>query len=171
MAKAFLKGELDKEFSNLEHINIKPSKNKKSIIEPKSTSCHGVKKATKRSQSKHLNAKSTRSFIGQKNFIHKDPENSDKTNDNVRKLLALSESSQMSSCSKSNIINHTDKSKRHYEPKSRNFLKNLKRSKPKKESSLFTEEDFDRFSKEYFLNSEPINKSSLDKMKQKEMED
>ena len=71
MAKAFLKGELDKEFSNLEHINIKPSKNKKSIIEPKSTSCHGVKKATKRSQSKHLNAKSTRSFIGQKNFIRK----------------------------------------------------------------------------------------------------
>ena len=101
----------------------------------------------------------------------KDLENSDKTNDNVQKLLALSESAQMSSCSKSNIINHTDKSKRHYEPKSRNFLKNLKRSKPKKESSLFTEEDFDRFSKEYFLNSEPINKSSLDKMKQKEIED
>ena len=101
----------------------------------------------------------------------KDLENSDKTNDNVQKLLALSESAQMSSCSKSNIINHTDKSKRHYEPKSRNFLKNLKRSKPKKESSLFTEEDFDRFSKEYFLNSEPINKSSLDKMRQKEMED
>ena len=101
----------------------------------------------------------------------KDLENSDKTNDNVQKLLALSESAQMSSSSKSNIINHTDKSKRHYEPKSRNFLKNLKRSKPKKQSSLFTEEDFDRFSKEYFLNSEPINKSSLDKMKQKEMED
>ena len=101
----------------------------------------------------------------------KDLENSDKTNDNVQKLLALSESAQISSCSKSNIINHTNKSKRHYEPKSRNFLKNLKRSKPKKESSLFTEEDFDRFSKEYFLNSEPINKSSVDKMKQKEIED
>ena len=104
-------------------------------------------------------------------ILEKDLENSDKTNDNVQKLLALSESAQISSCSKSNIINHTNKSKRHYEPKSRNFLKNLKRSKPKKESSLFTEEDFDRFSKEYFLNSEPINKSSLDKMKQKEIED
>ena len=70
MAKAFLKGELEKEFRNLEHLNIKPSK-KNSIIEPKSTSCHGVKKATKRSQSKHLNAKSTTPFIGQKNFIRK----------------------------------------------------------------------------------------------------
>ena len=118
----------------------------------------------------------SKSNVGNYRNLHffiseKDLENSDKTNDNVQKLLALSESAQMSSCSKSNIINHTDKSKRHYEPKSRNFLKNLKRSKPKKESSLFTEEDFDRFSKEYFLNSEPINKSSLDKMKQKEMED
>jgi len=32
------------------------------------------------------------------------------------------------------------------------------------------EEDFDRFSKEYFLHSEPINKSTLLKVKQKEME-
>ena len=71
MAKAFLKGELEKEFRNLEHLNIKPSKNKKSIIEPKSTSCHGVKKAIKRSQSKHLNAKSTTPFIRQTNFRRK----------------------------------------------------------------------------------------------------
>ena len=71
MAKAFLKGELEKEFRNLEHLNVKPSKNKQAIIEPKSTSCHGVKKAIKRSQSKHLNAKSTTPFIRQTNFRRK----------------------------------------------------------------------------------------------------
>ena len=97
-------------------------------------------------------------------------QNSDKTKDNVQKLLAFSETTQLNSTSKSNIIEHNNKSKRHYEPKSRNFLKNLKGSRVKKESSLFTEEDFDRFSKEYFLHSEPINKSTLLKVKQKEME-
>ena len=59
MSRAFLKGELDKEFRNLERHRSNPSKNKKSDIEPQTTSCHGVKKASKRSKPKQSGYKST----------------------------------------------------------------------------------------------------------------
>lgn len=170
MSRAFLKGELDKEFRNLERHRSNPSKNKKSDIELQTTSCHGVKKASKRSKPKQSGYKSIAPLDLKKILSKQNQQNSDKTKDNVQKLLAFSETTQLNSTSKSNIIEHNNKSKRHYEPKSRNFLKNLKGSRVKKESSLFTEEDFDRFSKEYFLHSEPINKSTLLKVKQKEME-
>jgi len=169
MSKAFLKGELDKEFRSLERHQTNQSKNKKSNVETQSTSRHGVKKAQRRLKSNHNNTKTT-AFFRPKKMIERSHEESDKTNENIQKLLVLSETVQLNSSSKSNIINHTEKSKRHYEPKSRNFIKNLKGHKPTKESSLFTEEDFDKFSKEYFLNSNPINKSSLEKMKSKELE-
>lgn len=171
MSKAFLKGELDKEFRSLERQQSNPSKHRKLEIEPQSTSCHGVKKALKRSKPKQFNYKNASPLNLNKILSKQNQQNSDKTKDNVQKLLAFSETTQVNSTSKSTIIEHNDRSKRHYEPKSRSFLKNLKGSRAKKESSLFTEEDFDRFSREYFLNSEPINKSTLLKVKQKEMED
>ena len=62
MSKAFLKGELDKEFRSLERHQTNQSKNKKSNVETQLTSRHGVKKAQKRSKSNHNNTKTTAFF-------------------------------------------------------------------------------------------------------------
>ena len=61
MSKAFLKGELDKEFRSLERQQTNHPKNDKTNFETQSTSRHGVKKAQKRSKSNH-NTKTTALF-------------------------------------------------------------------------------------------------------------
>ena len=98
-------------------------------------------------------------------------EDIDRTNENVQKLLAFSKDSELEGVSTKNILDHTHKSKRHYEPKSRNFMKNLKPKKKAESTSIFSEQDFEKFQNEYFLNSEPINKTTLLKKREHELKD
>ena len=94
----------------------------------------------------------------------------DKTKENIEKLLALSENSgaKLSSSSAQAIIEHSVKSKRHYEPKSRKFLNSLKPEKKAEETSIFSEEDFQTLSKEYFCNSDLLNQMTLERKKEHE---
>ena len=66
MSKAFLKGELDKEFRSLERQQTNHPKNEKTNFETQSTSRHGVKKAQKRSKSNHNNTKTSALFRSKK---------------------------------------------------------------------------------------------------------
>ena len=94
----------------------------------------------------------------------------DKTKENIEKLLALSENSgaKMSSSSAQAIIEHSVKSKRHYEPKSRKFLNSLKPEKKAEQTSIFSEEDFETLSKQYFCNSDPLNQMTLERKRERE---
>ena len=90
-------------------------------------------------------------------------------NENVRKLLIFSNPSKVSANPTGTIIDHTMKTKRYYEPKCRTFIKNLKPEKKLEPTSIFSEKDFETFSKEYFLNSNPISRATLEKKKEKEL--
>ena len=92
---------------------------------------------------------------------------------NIQKLLALSGNSGaniLTSEGTEKIVEHILKSKRHYEPKSRNFLKQLKPQKKEEEGSIFSDEDFERLSRELFGNSEPLNRKTIEKKRQNEAE-
>ena len=91
-------------------------------------------------------------------------------NENVRKLLIFSNPSKVSVNPTETIIDLTMKTKRYYEPKCRTFLKNLKPEKKVEPTSIFSENDFEKFSKEYFLNSNPISRATLEKKKEKELD-
>ena len=104
--------------------------------------------------------------LSEENFEH-----SDKTDEKIQKLISLSNDFGIKAVPTKTIIEHTHKSKRHYEPKSRTFLPNLKPKKKSESTSIFSEEDFERFSKEYFVNSDTINKTTLEKKKTKELGD
>ena len=96
---------------------------------------------------------------------------SDKTDENIKKLLAFSNNGALNNIPTKNIISHTNKSQRHYEPKSRGFLKSIRTQKKTEDRSIFSEEDFEKFSNEYFLNSKPINKSTLEMKKRSELKE
>ena len=65
------------------------------------------------------------------------------------------------STSRESIIQQLEGTKRHYEPKGRKLLKpSQKAKKTKKPSTAFTEEDFEKFSSEYFVHSKPIRKET-----------
>jgi len=81
---------------------------------------------------------------------------------NTEKLLQLSGSkSGVKKVAFDSIFDQIASSKRHYEPKGRNLLKPTERKKPKNQgqTSAFTEQDFEEFSKSFFANSAPIAKS------------
>ena len=96
---------------------------------------------------------------------------SDKTDENIKKLLAFSKDGALKNISTQNIINHTNKTKRNYQPKSRDFLKNIKPPKKTAAESIFSEEDFEKFSTEYFLHSNPINRATVEKKRRNELKE
>lgn len=172
MTKALIKGELDKEFRNLSRTgNYKTtSKDKtKSLTEFLPTNRHGVKKALKRLKSDKNRSNTLKSVKNKKQKkADSNSDDIDHTNENVQRLLEFSKDSELKGLSNKNILDHTNKLKRHYEPKSRSFLKNLKPKKKTESVSIFSEQDFETFQNEYFLNSEPINKTTLLKKSEKE---
>ena len=85
-----------------------------------------------------------------------------KLKETVDNLLKLS-SKTSSSCNEISVeplLEQHFKTKRHFEPKGRNLLKKNQGSKRRQTNSesksVFTEKDFEEFSKEYFINSKPI---------------
>lgn len=79
---------------------------------------------------------------------------------NVEKLLKLSASSSLKRLSTAPILEQIEASKRYYEPKGRTLLKPpQKKAKQPAESTVFTDQDFEQFSQEYFAHSEPLSKS------------
>jgi len=80
------------------------------------------------------------------------------TVDNLLKLSSKTSSS--SEISVEPLLEQHFKTKRHFEPKGRNLLKKNLGSKRRptnsETKSVFTEKDFEDFSKEYFINSKPI---------------
>ena len=77
---------------------------------------------------------------------------------NVQKLLKSARTKK--NVEYDSIIQQLDSTKRQYEPKGRKLLSRpSKKSKLNQESTTaFTEEDFEKFSAEYFVNSKPIRK-------------
>ena len=80
------------------------------------------------------------------------------TVDNLLKLSSKTSSSN--DISVEPLLEQHFKNKRHFEPKGRNLLKKNLGSKRRptnsETKSVFTEKDFEDFSKEYFINSKPI---------------
>ena len=85
-----------------------------------------------------------------------------KLKETVDNLLKLSSKTSSSSneISVEPLLEQHFKTKRHFEPKGRNLLKKIQGSKRRptnsESKSVFTEKDFEEFSKEYFINSKPI---------------
>ena len=77
---------------------------------------------------------------------------------NVKKLLK----SKQSTPKYESIIQQLDSTKRHFEPKGRKLLKKKQKVAARKETSAFTDEDFEKFSQEYFVNSKPLKKADSD---------
>jgi len=77
---------------------------------------------------------------------------------NVQKLLK----STKKKVEYDSIVQQLESTRRQYEPKGRKLLSRpSKKSKLKNQSATaFTEEDFEKFSAEYFVNSKPIRKGT-----------
>jgi len=96
--------------------------------------------------------------------------------ENAKALLSLSAISR--SRSTAGINEHQLSGKRSYTPKCHSIVdkvmgkhNNAKLKKKSQESSVFTDQDFENFSKEYFGFSDPINKKTSEKKKKKQEDD
>ena len=78
---------------------------------------------------------------------------------NVKKLLK----SKQSTAKYESIIQQLNSTKRHFEPKGRKLLTKKQKDVVRKETSAFTEEDFEKFSQEYFVHSKPLKKADKDR--------
>lgn len=89
--------------------------------------------------------------------------------ENIKKLELLSkESKQTTAQSTQAFREHTEKLQRVYTPKSRLMdNKFMPRKRVTAEGTVFTEEDFEKFSQEHFIHSMPIHSSTLTKKKPK----
>lgn len=176
---SLLKRELEKEFAELEkrgHVNGGKSKSRK-LVDQLPTTRHGIKKTMKRLKTEKSLPKSSSkkmkfSFLELQSKEKINREKQEKVELGVRKLLGLSEASK-SVTSASEIVEQNNKLRRQYEPKSRKFLEKFGPKKKVEESSgtVFTEEDFEKFSREYFVNSKPIHPTTLVSKKRFEDED
>ena len=162
---SLLKRELEKEFAELEkrgHVNGGKSKSRK-LVDQLPTTRHGIKKTMKRLKTEKSSSKKMKfSFLELQSKEKINREKQEKVELGVRKLLGLSEASK-SVTSASEIVEQNNKLRRQYEPKSRKFLEKFGPKKKVEESSgtVFTEEDFEKFSREYFVNSKPIHPTTL----------
>jgi len=163
-----LKRELEREFAELEKSKSsfggKRSTNKK-LTDKLPTNRHGIKKNLKRLKEENSRPKFGNSakkfkfsFLELESKKNSDEKDQAKVEAGVEKLLRMSKSSGSSSV----VFEQHDKLNRHYIPKSRNFMEKFAKKKKKEpEGTVFTEEDFEKFAKEYFVNSKPVNSTTL----------
>lgn len=81
---------------------------------------------------------------------------------NTEKLFQLSTKSRVNKVPFDSIFDQIASSKRYYEPKGRNLLRPTEKKKKDQaqgQTSAFSEQDFEEFSKSFFANSLPIAKS------------
>ena len=166
-----LNRELEKEFAELERRSTASRKTttKKKLSEQLPTTRHGIKK-----QMKRLKAENSRPKFGgpskkiKFSFLELQSEDraakakKEKIEEGVKKLVGLSKSAK-TIVKASTVVEHNEKHQRRYVPKSRIFKEQFNKKKPSSEGSgsVFTEEDFERFSREYFINSKPIHPTTL----------
>ena len=175
---SMLKRELEMEFAEMERresgFSSKKKKNSK-LVDKLPSNRHGIKKQMKRLKEQNsrpkFGAPSTKklkfSFLelhSKQNIAERDQAT---VESGVQKLLGLSKASRASSDKVSSakaVVDHNERTKRHYVPKSREFLEKFsKKKKPETDSNgtVFTEEDFEKFSREYFVNSKPLHPTTL----------
>lgn len=170
-----LKRELEMEFAEMERRESGFSSKKKNskLVDKLPSNRHGIKKQMKRLKEQNsrpkFGAPATKklkfSFLelhSQQNIADRDQAT---VESGVQKLLGLSEASRASTDKVSGaqaVVEHTERTRRHYVPKSREFLEKFsKKKKPETNGTVFTEEDFEKFSREYFVNSKPLHPSTL----------
>ena len=165
-----LKRELEREFAQLEKAKSSEGRKRpnKKLAEKLPTNRHGIRKNRKRLQEGNsrpkfggsAGKKLKFSFLELESKKNSDEKNEAKVEAGVAKLLNISKSSRSSAASA--VFEQHEKLHRHYIPKSRNFLEKFqKKKKVEPEGTVFTEEDFEKFSKEYFVNSKPVNSTTL----------
>jgi hypothetical protein len=172
-----LKRELEIEFAEIERQNSGFSGKKKKgtkLVEKLPSNRHGIKKQMKRLKDANNRPKygpSVKkfkfSFLELQSKQNLADTQAAKIEAGVQKLLNFSNASKASSSSVANakdVVQHHQKTQRHYVPKSREFMEKFSKKKQKVEDAtgtVFTEEDFEKFAQEYFVNSKPINSSTL----------
>lgn len=167
-----LNRELAKEFAELEKrsndFKNKTTKKRK-LSEQLPTTRHGIKK-----QMKRLKAENSRpkfggpskkikfSFLELQSDDRAAKAKKEKIEEGVKRLVTLSKSTK-SIVKASTVVEHNERLQRRYVPKSRLFNEQFSKKKSADEGSgtVFTEEDFEKFSREYFINSKPIHPSTL----------
>jgi len=182
MSEASVKSILDKEFRNFEKGGKSKIGKKKKIKDCLGPERHGLKKQKlklKRQRSAE-NAPKKRLFLAaaaDHQYIGDDV--SEKSDDitieeSVKNLMRLSQFSGSKLTGSSKVVEHNMKSKRNYEPKCRQMnefyssgKKKRNNARDKSSSTLFTDEDFEKFSKEYFGKSEPINSKTIQNKRKK----
>ena len=173
-----LKRELEMEFAEIGRqtsgTSSKKANKKTKLIEKLPSNRHGIKKQMKRLKNANSRPKygpSVKklkfSFLELQSKQNLADDQAAKVEAGVQKLLSLSNAYKASSSSVANagdVVQHHQKMQRHYVPKSREFMEKFSQKKQKVEDStgtVFTEEDFEKFAKEYFVNSKPINQTTL----------
>ena len=151
MSAALLRGdlkaeleELDQRYGNFQTGNPKQQK-------------RSVKKRFKRNPKVDELAKALQASPSARKKLEKETIRS-----NAKKLLELSAKSSSKKVALDPIYDQITSSKRYYEPKGRSILKPRQSKKQQKgaSASVFTDKDFEEFSKSYFVNTSRIAKSS-----------
>ena len=146
MSNALLNGELFAEVKELDQRYGNPSFE---VKKPKKVKKYKTNPRVERLEKKVLKSSSEDTKVKQAKVVEK----------NVEKLLSKS---KPSAGKYESIIQQLDSTKRHFEPKGRKLLSKKKKVTVKRETSAFTEEDFENFSQEYFVHSKPLKKDQSD---------
>jgi hypothetical protein len=155
MSTSLLRHELTSEIEQLDkRYNEKPNSTKNKTKKSNSAS-RGVKSHVKKYKANPKVDQLANSLQSSQESV--DLANKKKTQANIEKLLKLSASTAAKGLAVNSILEYTEVGKRSYEPKGRTLLDRPAKSKKQKvESSIFTDQDFEKFSREYFVNSKPI---------------
>ena len=166
-----LSRELEKEFAELERRSTDSNnkKAKRKLSEQLPTTRHGIKKQMKRLKAENSrpkfggpSKKMKFSFLELQSDAKAADVKKEKIEEGVKKLVGLSKAAK-AIVKASTVVEHNEKLQRRYVPKSRLFKEQFSKKKPSSDvaGTVFTEEDFEKFSREYFINSKPIHPSTL----------
>ena len=167
MSNLSIKDILETEFKSIESGG-KSKKKEKKIKNCLGPQRHGLKKARLLLKKQRLEQCQPRNklYMNRIEFESKDErDEEEKVEAEIERLIKFSEHSGSRIAGSVTVVQHNHKTKRAYTPKCRRISdKSEGKKKPKQNNSnsLFTDQDFETFAKEYFGNSEPINQTTLD---------
>lgn len=162
MSSSFLKGELERELSELERRSNDGNNTKKKTVsktkplrENLSSKRHGIKKQLKTLKNKRQKPNPSKRYRFSLADETKSCGEKDKLSENLERLVSKTPTANPLL---SDLAQQVYNSKKSYEPKGRSFFTKKAKKQHQESESVFTEADFEAFSKEYFIHSKPLSK-------------